>query len=77
MKLIKPRPLQFGDTLGVIACSTPITDCSEDTIQRAYSRLREHGFKVIEAPNCRTTHGLFRTSPGVTLRRCSSIRKFP
>ncbi len=57
MKLIKPKPLKPGDTLGIVACSTPITASSEETIERTYQRLRAYGFKLVEAPNCRKTYG--------------------
>ena len=55
--IIKPNALRPGDTLGVVATSTPINASSEETIERAYSRLRDFGFKLVEAPNCRTVHG--------------------
>jgi hypothetical protein len=57
MKLIKPKALKTGDTLGIVACSTPITVSSEETIERAYQRIRDHGFNIAEAPNCRKAYG--------------------
>lgn len=57
MKLIKPKALKPGDTLGIVACSTPITASSNETIERAYKRLRERGFNLLEAPNCRKIYG--------------------
>ncbi len=57
MKPIKPKSLRAGDTLGIVACSTPITASSEETIERAYQRIRERGFNIIEASNCRKTYG--------------------
>ncbi len=57
MRIIKPSSLKYGDTLGVIACSTSMSATTEETIQRAYGFLRGKGFKIIEAPNCRQTVG--------------------
>ncbi len=55
--LILPRPLPKNATLGVIATSSPIHEGSEELIARGYRRLRERGFEVIEAANCRNDHG--------------------
>jgi muramoyltetrapeptide carboxypeptidase len=57
MKLIKPKALKPGDTLGIVTCSTPLSECGEETVQRAYARLRDRGFHLVEAPNCRTMTG--------------------
>lgn len=47
MRLVRPAALKPGDTLGIVACSTPISRCPEATVQRAYARLRERGFEVL------------------------------
>lgn len=57
MKLIKPRALKPGDTLGIVACSTPITASSQETIDRVYNSLRRKDFKIVEASNLRSTYG--------------------
>jgi muramoyltetrapeptide carboxypeptidase len=57
MKIIKPKAIKSGDTFGIVACSTPITASSEETIERAYQRIRDRGFNIVEAPNCRKIHG--------------------
>lgn len=57
MKIIKPSSLKPGDTLGIVACSTPINASSESTINRCYAFLKEKGFQIVEAPNCRQTLG--------------------
>ncbi len=56
MKLLKPRALRPGGRLGIIACSTPI-NAAPDVIDRAYRRLGELGFQVVEAPNARAQLG--------------------
>lgn len=41
--MIKPKTLKFGDTIGIIAPSSPTM---EENIQRAYDTIVEMGFKV-------------------------------
>lgn len=57
VRLLRPAALKPGDTLGIVACSTPISRCPESTVQRAYARLRQRGFTVVEAANCRLSAG--------------------
>jgi len=57
MKVIKPKPLKPGDILGIVACSTPIVASSDGTTARAYQRVKNNGFKLVEAPNCRKVRG--------------------
>lgn len=73
MKLLKPKALKQGDTLGIIACSTPITSSSQETIQRGYQYLRDRGFRLIEAPNCRKVTG---HSAGSVPERAKAINSF-
>ncbi|OFZ22862.1 MAG: hypothetical protein A2X94_17560 [Bdellovibrionales bacterium GWB1_55_8] len=73
MKLLKPSALKQGDTLGVIACSTPITASSDETIQRGYQVLRDHGFNLVEAPNCRLNVG---HSAGSIKERVKALHAF-
>ncbi len=51
--LILPPALPEGATLGIIATSTPVDAAGEELVQRGYRRLRNLGFEVVEAPNCR------------------------
>ena len=55
--LIRPKPLSTGSTLGVIATSTPIDSAGQALVERGYRRLREKGFKLVEASNCRQIVG--------------------
>lgn len=41
--MIKPKALKFGDTIGIIAPSSPTM---EENIQKAYDTIAEMGFKV-------------------------------
>jgi muramoyltetrapeptide carboxypeptidase len=41
--MIKPKALKFGDTIGVIAPASPIT---EERVKKAHDKLIEMGFKV-------------------------------
>lgn len=54
---LKTTKLKKGDLLGIVACSTPITACAQDARERAYMRLKNLGFKLKEAPNCKKTIG--------------------
>ena len=73
MELLKPKALKAGDTLGIIATSTPITVSGDETIERAYNRLREHGFKIVEAGNCRKSIG---HAAGSIADRAGSLNSF-
>ncbi len=73
MKIIRPKALQSGDTLGVVACSTPIDISGEATIQRSYGFLKNKGFNIVEAPNCRSTYG---HSAGTLKERVSAMHSF-
>jgi muramoyltetrapeptide carboxypeptidase len=73
MKILKPSALKEGDTLGIVTCSTPMTACGPETIERAYQRLRDHGFSWIEASNCRKTHG---HAAGTIRERAREIHDF-
>ncbi|MFZ4712557.1 MAG: S66 peptidase family protein [Bacteriovoracaceae bacterium] len=54
MKNIKPKKLQVGQNIGIIALSTPAT-LKKEMRERAYSKIRElFGFNIIEAPNLDT-----------------------
>lgn len=73
MKIIKPHALKSGDTIGIVACSTPINVSGEQTINRCYDFLKSKGFKVVEAPNCRTTFG---HSAGSLKERVKALHHF-
>jgi muramoyltetrapeptide carboxypeptidase len=53
-KIIKPKRLKAGDTLGVIA---PSSSLSDKTIETAVSNLTELGFKVKLGKNVRAKNG--------------------
>ena len=73
MEIIKPNRLKSGDTLGIVATSTPISIACEDTIQRCYKKLHGLGFKTIEAENCRKMTG---HSAGSTKERLNELHDF-
>ncbi len=52
-ELINPPKLNEGSTLGVIATSTPVDAAGDALVERGYRRLRELGFEIVEAANCR------------------------
>lgn len=54
---IVPPRLRPGDTLGIIATSSPIAGIPDSAVERGYSRLESMGLRVVEAPNCRVTVG--------------------
>jgi len=51
--IIKPSSLRLGSKLGIVSCTLPITTNSDENIEKAYNYLKNKGFKIIEAPNCR------------------------
>lgn len=73
MKLIRPKALRAGKTLGIITCSTPVSAASCDTIQRTYDFLQKKGFHLIEASNCRKTIG---HSAGTIAERVAALHAF-
>ena len=73
MKTIRPPALKPGVTLGIVACSSPIHLSSEETIERAYKRLKERGFNLVEAPNCRKLVG---HSAGTIQERVKALHTF-
>jgi muramoyltetrapeptide carboxypeptidase len=56
-KTTRPPRLGPGATLGVIATSSPIDGAGDALVERGYERLRDKGFEIVEAPNCRTHRG--------------------
>ena len=73
MQPIKPPRLHKGDTLGIIATSTPISKAGEETIQRGYDFLRAKGFKLVVASNCRKEYG---HAAGTIKERVDALHKF-
>lgn len=73
LKILKPHALKPGDTLGIIACSTPLTTTSDATINRSFSFLRNKGFEIVEAPNCRKFVG---HSAGSIKERVKALHDF-
>ena len=56
-ELIRPPALPSDAMLGVIATSTPIVAGGDALIESGYHRLRDKGFEIVEAPNCRKSYG--------------------
>lgn len=73
MKLIKPNRLEKGSTIGIVATGNPINRAGEDAIQRGYSRLREMGFEIVEAPNLRKQYG---HTAGTVQERVDTLHDF-
>lgn len=72
-KLIKPKALQYGSTLGVIASGNPITLCNDANITRSYNFLREKGFRIVEAECCRKNVG---HTAGTIQERVDALHQF-
>ncbi len=71
--MIRPPRLRQGATLGVIATSSPIDKAGDALVERGYERLREKGFKIVEAPNCRSHRG---HAAGTILERVDALHAF-
>ena len=54
MNTIKPKKLQKGDTIGILAVSGRIKDYEK--IENASKYLKEQGYKVVVSNTCRTSH---------------------
>ena len=65
----KPKALKFGDTIGVIAPSSP---CSEKNVEESIKALEELGFKVKLGESCRHKRG-YLAGPDVV--RANDINK--
>lgn len=71
--MIRSPRLRQGATLGVIATSSPIDKAGGALVERGYERLREKGFKIVEAPNCRSHRG---HAAGTILERVDALHAF-
>lgn len=54
MKIIKPKKLQKGDTIGIIAISGKIKEI--ERIEKAKAFFEEEGFNVIISDTCKNSH---------------------
>ncbi len=54
MKTIKPKKLQKGDTIGILAVSGRIKEYEK--IEHAANYLKKRGYKVIISDTCKTSH---------------------
>lgn len=70
---LKPPPLKPGDTLGVIAPSTPVTRAGPDLIARARGYLAAKGFRLAFAPQ--TSRSVGHTA-GTIRERVAAIHGF-
>lgn len=52
--MIKPKALEIGDTIGVVAPASPTT---KEKVDRSYNRLIEMGFKVKMGKSCYENYG--------------------
>ena len=73
MQIIKPDRLEKGDTLGIIATSTQITNVGNEAIQKGYDYLHNKGFNIIEASNCRKVYG---HTAGTIKERVDALHQF-
>lgn len=71
--LLKPPALPAGGRLGIVATASPIDGVSEELVQRGYERLRDMGYEVVEAPNCRTRVG---HTAGTVRQRAQALHRF-
>lgn len=54
MNIIKPKKLQKGDTIGILAVSGKIKEY--ENIEKAKSFFEKEGYKVIVSDTCKTSH---------------------
>ena len=54
MNIIKPKKLQKGDTIGILAVSGRIKEY--ENIEKAKTFLEEQGYKVVVSDTCKTYH---------------------
>lgn len=54
MNIIKPKKLQKGDTIGILAVSGKIKEY--ENIEKAKSFFEKEGYKVIVSETCKTSH---------------------
>jgi len=73
MNIIKPQKLEKGNTIGIVATGNPINRTTDDTIDRGYSRLKDMGFKIVEAPNLRKQYG---HTAGTVKERADILNEF-
>ncbi|MBP2020993.1 muramoyltetrapeptide carboxypeptidase [Clostridium punense] len=64
--MIKPRPLKNGDTVGIVAPSSPTRNL--DSIEKSVKVLEEQGFKVEVGDSCRDRYGHLSGSDEVRAR---------
>ena len=53
-KMIKPKGLKFGDTIGIIAPASPTT---REKVEKSYKKLINMGFKVKMGKSCYEKYG--------------------
>ena len=70
MTLLKPKKLNLGDTIGIVAPSLPLFDDAKQFYEQAKSCLREMGFKLAEGKTINLTH---RWSAGTAEQQAADI----
>lgn len=54
--LVKAPRLELGDTIGIVACSSPLEPPIEEQYARGKQIIRDMGFELKEGEHLRTTH---------------------
>ena len=68
--MIKPKALEFGDTIGVIAPASPT---SKANIKKAEKKLVEMGFKVKMGESCFETYGYLSGTDDIRARDLNNM----
>lgn len=55
--MIKPKALKKGDTIGLIAPSSPITDNADEKVEKSVAALQAQGFNVEVDKSCFAKYG--------------------
>lgn len=70
--MIKPKALQFGDTIGVIAPASPT---SQENVKKAYEKLTSMGFKVKMGKSCHEQYGYLSGSDKIRAQDLNNMFK--
>ena len=72
MTLLKPKKLNIGDTMGIIAPSLPLFDDAKQFYDQSKTCLVEMGFRLVEGETIGLTH---RWSAGTAEQQAADINK--
>ncbi len=73
MKLIKPKPLQSGDTIGLLSVSGVLNDVKLAELEHAVKYFENKGFKVVVSETSYKQHNYFS---GTDTERVEAIENF-